>query len=114
MDVCLASLALFTTLFVGTVAESAGKVAPKFSTNPKFHHRAYQEAIVLGNYLYIDGGEITTWSGEGNGIPYSNPQDKGNIWTRASKSYHTATAHDSQTDLRRQLDLLDRPFILVG
>ena len=30
-------------------------------------------AITLGNYLYIDGGELSTWDGKGDG--YWNPND---------------------------------------
>ena len=27
-----------------------------------FHHRVSGQTIVVGDYLYIDGGELTTWS----------------------------------------------------
>lgn len=91
MESGLCSLIIFLTFLIATAAKSAGKVAPKFSTDPKFHHRAYQQSIVLGKYLYIDGGEITTWNGEGNGIPIDNPQDDGDIWTVASKFNHPDT-----------------------
>ena len=36
---------------------------------------------MVGDYLYIDGGEITTWNGEGDGFQDTNPQDSGNIIT---------------------------------
>ena len=32
-----------------------------------FDNRALLCSIVIGDYLYIDGGEITTWNGTGTG-----------------------------------------------
>lgn len=73
------SLIFLTALF--TFAQEASAQSP-FTT---FHNRAYQAckfvpqlqsrdwahvfrpAIVLGNYLYIDGGGISFWSGIGSG-----------------------------------------------
>ena len=40
-----------------------------------FHHRAFHQVIVVGDYLYIDGGEVATWNGVGDGIQGGNNSD---------------------------------------
>ena len=37
-----------------TVAKPPGEVAPTDQTSPLFHHRAYHQSIVCGDFLYID------------------------------------------------------------
>ena len=42
---------------------------------------------MVGNTLYIDGGEVTTWDGTGNGVQVIQPQpDDGNINTQPGES----------------------------
>lgn len=47
-------------------------------------------AIVVGNYLYIDGGEITTWDGSGDGLIsiYEYFNTTGNINTTPGQHPH--------------------------
>lgn len=42
---------------------------------------------MVGHTLYVDGGEVTTWDGTGDGVQVSNPQpDDGNIITQPGES----------------------------
>lgn len=52
-----------------------GKISPTFDTDPPYHHRAYHAIVVRDNYLYIDGGEITTWNGVGDKVQSSTIQN---------------------------------------
>ena len=45
------------------------------SSSALFHHRAFHQVIVVGDYLYIDGGEVATWNGVGDGIQGGNNSD---------------------------------------
>ena len=54
---------------------------------------ASTSGVIVGNYLYVDGGEISTWNGTGNGIFSSNQCDQydgtdcpGNITTTAGRA----------------------------
>jgi hypothetical protein len=57
------------------------------ATSVLFHHRGFHSSIVVGDYLYIDGGEITTWNGNENSLQTANPQAEGNIITLPSKCF---------------------------
>ena len=52
-----------------------GKISPSFDTDPLYHHRAYHAIVVRDNYLYIDGGEITTWNGVGDKLQTETVQN---------------------------------------
>lgn len=45
-------------------------VSRRIARGPNFTRAHFCVAIVVGDYLYIDGGEVTTWNGEGNGLQY--------------------------------------------
>lgn len=69
-----------------------------------FHHRGFHacktilhscltllvltavEAVVIGDYLFIDGGEVTTWDGTGSGVQTAQPQVNGNIDTQPGRA----------------------------
>lgn len=93
---------LYLTILSGGAAadsQSPGKIAPTFETTPKFHHRAFEGTILLDNYLYIDGDEITTWNGLGDSVQTESVQNgtkNGNIITRPSEP-------DQEVDLERYL-----------
>lgn len=55
--VCLSVLA---TYLPGAVAKPPGEVAPTDQSSPLFHHRAYLQTVVCGDFLYID--ESTSYS----------------------------------------------------
>lgn len=88
METLLLSLSVLAASIPSAVADlPSGKVAPTDATNPQFHHRAYHSTVVLGDFLYIDGGEITTWNGVGDSIQTDNPQKgtkEGDIYTLPS------------------------------
>ena len=59
-----------------------------------FHHRGFHASVVVGDTLYIDGGEVTTWDGTGDGVQLSQPQPTdGNILTQPGASF-SATSHN--------------------
>lgn len=68
-------------------------------------------AIVLGGYLYIDGGEITTWNGGGSGLQTSNPQPEGNIVTLPGMlPQQDHLRYASSANRCRQLHILHRSY----
>jgi hypothetical protein len=72
---------------------------------------------VAGHYLYIDGGEITTWDGSGSndGLQYANPQSDGNINTvpgmLLKRSHISPYLHKSNGF--RSLHTLDRSVLVM-
>jgi hypothetical protein len=71
----------------GETTAPSNPLASRNATTKLLHHRGFHSSIVIGDYLYIDGGEITTWDGIGNGLQTANPQDDGNIVTLPSKCF---------------------------
>ena len=87
MESLLLRLYILALGICGAIAKGPGKISPTSDTDPQFHHRAFHATAVLGDYLYIDGGEIATWNGVGKSIQTVNPQNgtkQGDIWIRAS------------------------------
>ena len=87
-------------------ASSASAIASTSPSGQYFHHRVWQScmfhvsrnnlhvlwlttdisvALVVGDYLYIDGGEVATWDGTGDGFQTESPQEDGNIVSPTNK-----------------------------
>lgn len=69
-------------------------------------------AAVIGNTLYIDGGEVTTWDGTGDGVQTKQPQPfPGNINTQpgefctAHSDHGRLTFHDLSVNFTYSIDL---------
>ncbi len=60
--------------------------------------RPSHAAIVAGNYLYVDGGEVTMWNGEGNGLQATNPQSRGGLLTQADNYTYSIDLSSSWTN----------------
>ena len=76
---------------------------PSNTSSPAFHHKAFHNSIILGDYLYIDGGDITTWNGIGNGTQTDQPQHYGNITT--APDYFTYTIDLTQSWTNRTVEI---------
>lgn len=61
-----------------------------------FHHRARQSSVVVGKYLWIHGGDLTTWNGTGSGCCADN--DEGNVHGLPSNNTYSIDLSSSWTN----------------